>query len=206
MRLAQLALPVLAISLAIALPAAAQSAPPETPTVKSIKLHGRAELSPGVPCASCAVTIEGAPLSATTDANGLWMITGVPPGYWVVRVTHGMFGFGRSNCGGASNFETGDVVYCESPPIARAGGINGRITFGSTSDYDTAVIGVPDLGVFTQINCGGGYLLTGVAPGWRKLVVTTNTSSKELWVFVNPGQVTMKMNLSFLSTTPNPTL
>lgn len=147
--------------------------------------------------------VEGVPLAATTDANGQWSIRGLPPGRWDLNVAHTTTAFGsaRFQCGG----DSAEVGSCGTVVIARAGGINGRITFASTGDYDTAVIGVPELGVFTQINCGGGYLLAGVAPGWRKLVVTTNTSSKELWVFVNPGQVTMKMNLSFLSTIPNPT-
>ena len=194
---------LLAASLAPSI-STAQSTPPATPNPLPITFHGRAELSPGVPCASCAVVLEGAPLGATTDATGLWSISHVPSGLWQVRLTHPNFGYSRVNCGGASSLEIGDVVQCALPPIARPGGINGRISFASSSDYDTAVIGVPELGVYTQINCGGGYLLTGVAPGWRKLVVTTNTTSKELWVYVTPGQVTMKMNLTFITAVPPP--
>ncbi len=178
----------------------AASTPPATPTQPMVTLHGKVELSPGVPCSGCTVVLEGTPLSMTTDASGLWSNSRVPSGMWIVRASHPSFGSARASCGGAS----GEVPLCPTVVVAMPGGVSGRVTFGSTSDYDTATIGIPELGIYTQINCGGGYLLTGVAPGWRKVVVTTNTSSKELWANVQPALVTMKMNLTFLSVPPNP--
>lgn len=181
--------------------AGADSTPEPTQGLPPAQFFGKLELSPGVPCAGCTVVLEGTPLSAVTDDAGLWTRDRIPPGVWTIKATHPSFGSTRFHC----NASSGEGTACASAVIARPGGASGRITFGSTGDYDTAVIGVPELGVYTQINCGGGYLLTGVAPGWRKLVVTTELSSKEHWVYINPGQITTKQNITFLSAVPTPT-
>jgi hypothetical protein len=147
--------------------------------------------------------VEGAPLAATVDAVGMWTITGVPPGRWEANLSNPNatnLGSYRFTCGGQS----AGVTNCGTAVLARPGGISGRIWFNTTSEYDIAVVGVPDLGVYAQLNCGGGYLLTGVAPGWRKLVVSTPSQTKELWVFVNPAKVTMSMNLTFASVVTSP--
>jgi hypothetical protein len=204
MRLTKLPILVAAVVIAASAqaPAVAQSTPPATPSLPPLTLFGKVELSPGVACAGCKVIVEGVPIQATTDANGQWSINSLPPGRWDLNVasTTTAFGSARFQCGGNS----AEVGACGTVVIAKAGGISGRITFNTTSEYDLAVVGVPELGVYTQLNCGGGYLLPGVGPGMRKLVVSTNTQTKELWVWVNPGKVTMNMNLVFASVATPP--
>lgn len=185
---------VLAVLLAITLApslGAAQSAPPATPSLPPAELIGRAEITPGVPCVGCQVVLEGVPIGATTDAAGNYDLRGVPPGRWDVKITHSTYGQARVWCGAMSAV----ITSCGTTSVTRTGGVSGRVTLNTTADYDTAVVGIPELNVYAQLNCGGGYILTDVAPGWRKLVVTTSSTSKELWAFVEPAKITMKMNL-----------
>lgn len=181
-------------------------APPDAPSSVETWFYGRAELSAGVPCVGCTVAFLGAPIATVTDDRGRWDAE-VPAGLWEVQFTHPTLGSTRRTCGGASshaarveNVSTHHYSEC-SAVIARPGAIAGRLTLPNTSDYDIATIGIPALGIYTQANCGGGYLLEGAAPGWNRVIASTATSSKEFWVYVQPGLVS-RMNLSVPANAP----
>ncbi len=177
--------------------------PPETPR-EYTNFFGRAELSPGVPCSGCLVTVVNAPRRATTDANGYYVVKALPPGVWTLTLSHpDAPGFGQKSfvcAAGAvmgARDEAPEVQLCPPVYLTLPGAVSGRVTLPNTIDYDTAVVGIPELGIFAPLVGGGpGYLLTGVGPGWRKVVVRTNASTASLWVYVQPGNVTMNMNVA----------
>jgi hypothetical protein len=174
---------------------------PEKGLIYPGTITGFAELSPGVPCGGCKILVENVPLGTTTDMNGYYSVSGLPPGLWNLKLSHPSFpAFGTKSfpCG-SNHGESGEPRQHLCPPVVLtlAGAVSGKIGLPASSDYDIAVIGIPELGIFTQTNGGGpGYLLSNVAPGWRKVVVTTNTSNASTWVYVQPGQVTMNMNVT----------
>jgi hypothetical protein len=176
---------------------------PATHLIEPNMLIGKVELSPGVPCAGCTVVVENTALGVRpTDTDGFWKVDGLPPGLWTVVITHPTLGSKRLSCG-EKEFYYGRIVQCPTVVMALPGAVSGRVTLPSTVDYDTAVVGIPELGIFAPLNGGGpGYVLTGVAPGWRKLVVRTNTSWNSLWVFIQPAQVSMNMNVAVPSVPP----
>src|SRR5581483_61530 len=73
------------IALSLGLLAACNSAT-KTAAVQPGEIIGRVEISDGVPASSCQVLLEGAPLGAKCDEDGVFDIKKVPPGRWDLRI------------------------------------------------------------------------------------------------------------------------
>jgi hypothetical protein len=144
------------------------------------------------------MVLDGAPLAATTNAEGLFAIQQVPPGVWTFRVSCSGYPIKRGMVGTVSSqgIDVGTVI------VGKPGAITGKVSLASTSDYDNAMMGIPALGLYTQLNVGGFYLLGGVAPGTPAvfLYVRGKTPVSKGVAVANGGLAT----LDFLSTLANP--
>jgi hypothetical protein len=129
---------------------------------------GQVELAEGMPAVGAFVVTRGAPIAATADANGVFSLFGIPSGRWTLRVTHPLAPAPTVVVAAAN---AGEVTSAGVIRLKAVGSIRGRVVFLNPDDLVTAVVAVPEQGIATQPNPGGGYLLQGVAAGSREVVL-----------------------------------
>jgi len=206
---------VAAFALAQPLTARADT-PPESPVSPSIQIAGQIQLIPGFPCVSCPVTIDGTPLGGRTDANGWFAIANIPGGStWTVtaRSADGQHTHKATVATPAleptRNRWQNFTINLAPIVITRPGAIAGKLTLDSTDDLDEAVIAIPEQGIFVQPSVTGAYLLPGVAPGSRSVVLLLpRRRAQAVTTSVQPGVLTRGINFEPIvigTPIPNPT-
>jgi hypothetical protein len=193
MKLLALASTLFALS-ALVPSAAADPAP--TPWVIPTEVVGQVQLVPGVPCASCTVALEGAPVSARTNAHGWFVLPHFPSGTYTVKVASADGQWRTELALSVPLEETRDnhrrnTVYLPTIVVTRPGAVAGKLVVESTDDVDAAVIAIPELGLFTKPTISGHFLLTGVAPGsYTVTVLDVDARILPRTVHVSPGGLT----------------
>jgi hypothetical protein len=128
---------------------------------------GRVELIPSVPITDGArVLVEGTSLGAKTDESGNFDIRNVPQGSWRLRILYGDLQVSvRAGANPGIVTDVGAIV------LSAPGSISGRATLLDGSSIKTAIVGIPALGLYVRPNDAGAYLITGVAPGTREVIL-----------------------------------
>jgi hypothetical protein len=164
-------------------PAPAAAAEPQQPKPGSI--GGRVVVAPGVPVPACQASIDSAQQKADCAKTGAFIFKQVPPGTYDVRITVNNVGSVTLSAGVGD----GGATYLGDVQIAALTSVAGRVTADNSSDLDVTVIGVPELGVYTQPTVTGGYLLNGVPPGtWNLTIFAPNQTPQVRQINVVPGQ------------------
>ena len=185
---------VLAVLLLVASPSHAGDAPPATPTTPPGAITGRVELLPGVypEPGTCQVVVMGTPLASMCGPHGQFKLGKMPGGDWEIQIrvdglpTRTVWGSSRTR-----QEEPGSAVDLGTIIVARPAAISGKVKLpriASDDDYDRVVVGIAELGIYTQLGVGGQYLLTGVAPGqWAVHVFKNNVVISGSTVTVGNG-------------------
>jgi hypothetical protein len=153
-----------------------------------------------VPAKECRVTVESQSLSAACNTSGAFMIKQVPPGQYDIRISVSGVGETRLSVGAGDDQTTwlGDVM------VGVPSAVTGLITADNSADLDTTLIGIPELGLYTQPTVTGGYMLSGVPAGtWKVTIFAPGQSPAARSVTVPPGQPVPKVD--FQIKTPAPT-
>ena len=129
---------------------------------------GWVELADGVPASGATVTVHGTPVKATCDKDGCFATGGVPAGNWKVSVSHPLAAAPMHLMLGSMR---GVMTTVGLIRLNARGSISGRVLFLDPDHYARALVAVPALGIVTQPNLRGGYLLQGVAAGQREVVL-----------------------------------
>jgi len=185
----------LAAPLSIALPGTsfATEEPPKDPAPGS--LVGRVLVLANVPPAAgtCSVDLTGTGLKATCLSDGRFEVKSVPPGTYELHVKVNGLPERVVNVVQDAAENIGDVI------VGTPGAVAGKVILtksASDDDYDRAVVGVPEQGIYVQLGVGGQYLLTGLAPGTRTVVLWVPKRAVQSWtVTVANGGLTSGFDL-----------
>jgi hypothetical protein len=148
-------------------------------------IGGRVVVAPGVPATACRLTLQG--VSATTEckSGGGFMLKEVPPGQYELKIS--VTGVGDTSL----SVGTGEdqTTYLGDVTVGVPGAVSGLVTADNTSDLDLTVIGIPALGLYTQPNISGYYVLSGVPGGtWNVTIFPPGQNSSARPVTAQPGQ------------------
>ena len=142
-------------------------------------------VAPGAPASACQASIDTAQLRADCSKTGSFIFKQVPPGTYDVRITINNIGTTTLSAGVGD----GQATYLGDVQIGAFASVTGLVSADNSSDLDVTVIGVPELGVYTQPNVTGGYLLNGVPPGtWNLTIFPPGQSPSVQKINVAPGQ------------------
>jgi hypothetical protein len=191
------------LTASLALIAACNSAT-KTEAIQPGEIIGRIEISDGVPASSCQVLLEGTPLGAKCDEDGVFDVKKVPPGRWDLRViTDGAAtAIPAKRIAAAAN--PGIVSDVGAVPLAKPGSVGGHVLNAGGTDLSVAVIAVPEVGAVTAPNMNNGYLLDSVAPGVHEIVLITDAGTViRQNVNVLPAKVTIGADLDLMMLQPN---
>lgn len=152
------------------------------------EIVGTIELAPNVPCSNCMVVVEGSPFGARADGAGSFDIQRLAPGRWDLRITAPGLPDHRIAAGANSGQVTNLGILRPWPP----GSISGRVELPASSMLADTLIEVPIQGLTVRPGADGTFLLTGVAPGPREVLVSTaqRRLHKKVVVTVQSGQTT----------------
>lgn len=148
---------------------------PNGVSVPAGEIVGRVELAEGIAAPRARVVVRGTPLGTICDTDGNFSVWNVPPGYWNLRVSHPLAAAYALVAVGANSGETTNAGVIR---LKATGSIRGRVVYLNPDDLATAVVAVPEQGIATQPNAGGGYLLQGVAAGFREVVLLHSLSGR----------------------------
>jgi len=183
-----------------AAPAAAAPGTPQPPKPGSI--GGRVTVAPGVPVASCQASIDSAQLTASCSKGGAFIFKQVPPGQYDVHITVANIADVTISTGVGD----GQSTYLGDIRVGVPGSVSGRVSADNSSDFDVTVIGVPELGIYTQPNVTGGYLLAGVPPGtWNLTIYPPNQNPSVKQINVTAGQPLRGVDFQIKSVAPTTT-
>jgi hypothetical protein len=172
-----------------AAPAAAATAAPAQPKPGSIA--GRVVFAPGVPATACRVAIESASQTAGCNSSGAFILKQVPPGQYDLRISVSGVGETRLQAGVGDD----QAVYVGDVIVGLPGAVSGQLTADNSADLDLTIVGIPELGVYTQPNVTGGYLLPNVPAGtWNITVFPPGQAALSRSVAVGAGQPTRKVD------------
>jgi hypothetical protein len=176
----------------------------ETPPPLDAVIIGRLVMVGGAPVTGpdCFV-IEGTPLKASCDANGYFIIPHAFGSYSLIAHTHvsdinllvpnKVVWFATVD-GQTTNL--GDIV------VGKGASITGKVSLGASAtadDYERAVVGIPELGLYVPLGVGGQYLFTGVSPGSRTIYVYAFNGSQFLQkkiMTARDGQLHMRVDIN----------
>jgi hypothetical protein len=168
---------------------AAAGAPAAPAPPKPGSIGGRVMLAPGVPASACQASIDSASLNVSCTTGGAFSFKEVPPGSYDVHVTVPNVGEAHLAVGAGP----GQATYVGDVTIGVLGAVSGQVSADNSSDLDLTVIGVPELGVYTQPNVSGGYFLAGIPAGtWNVTIYPPGQNSTARSVTVLPGQPVRK--------------
>ena len=176
---------------------AAAPAPP-----KPGAIAGRVVIAPGVPASACKVTAEGASGTAACNTSGAFIVKDLPPGPYDLEVSVPSVGEARLSAGTGAD----QTTYLGDLRIGQPGAIGGRVTADNSADIDVAIIGIPELGVYTTPNVTGGYLLTGVPSGsWKVTLFPSGQSPSVQSVTLSRAQPIAKADFQIKTPPPGTT-
>jgi hypothetical protein len=137
-------------------------------------ITGHVVLIPGVAASSCTVVVQGAAAqTGRCNSDGYFTVRGVPGGgTYDVDITvdgpHAGLGIPVRHAKAVvhrdEDMDMGEIV------VGKPGAISGVVDLSreaniSDADYDHAVVGIPELGLYTQLGLSHQFLISGVAPG-----------------------------------------
>ena len=153
---------------------------------------GRIELAPNVGLGDCLIVVSGTPVGARCEANGNFTIRRTPPGTWDITVTSPGLPPVTRRVASASGIPANIGVWQPWP----TGNITGRVQAENPALLGGVLVELPLQGLAAKPAADGTFILTGVAPGHRELVVTTDKKSvhTKVPVDVKSGQ-TARVNV-----------
>lgn len=132
------------------------------------RVTGWVELADGVPASGAAVSLLGTPYKTTCDKDGCFTFGRLSNGAWRVSVSHPL---AAAPMRVLVCVQTDGATTVGPIRLNARGSISGRIVFLDPDHYARALVAIPELGIVTQPNARGGYLLQGVAAGQREVVL-----------------------------------
>jgi hypothetical protein len=174
---------------------AGPAAGPEPPPPGNIA--GRVLVAPGVPAQRC--TVSGAGVSASCNKSGTFLIKPAPVVPTEIKISVPGVGEVTLSAGAGEGQTTwlGDII------IGVPGAVSGLVTADNSSDLDRTVIGIPELGVFTQPSVTGGYLLSGIPGGaWNLTLYPPGQPDITRSIVLAPGQVGVQADFHIKAALP----
>jgi hypothetical protein len=148
-------------------------------------IAGRVVVAPGIPVNACQATIDSAQLKVDCSKGGAFVFKQVQPGSYDVHIVVNSVGDVTLSTGVGD----GQATWLGEVHVGVPGSVAGRVTADNSSDLDVTVIGVPELGLYTQPNVTGGYLLAGVPAGnWNLTIFPPGQNPAVRQISVPPGQ------------------
>jgi hypothetical protein len=172
-------------------PAAAAEPPPPG------SISGRVVIAPGVPAQRCQVSGSG--VTASCNKSGAFLIKPAP--ILPVDIKISVPGIGDVTVSAGAG--EGQTTWLGDIQVGVHGAVSGVVVADNSSDLDRTIIGIPELGVYTQPSVTGGYLLSGVPGGaWNVTLYPPGQAEVTRSVVLGPGQVTGQVDFHIKGAPP----